>query len=76
MIKKMHEVLSIHSPAKKLKISATKPGSITFTKTDLERVQHSHSDPLVIQLGMNNYDVNRGFLPELVIQHGRGKEKD
>ena len=28
-----------------------------FTKADLERVQHPHSDPLVIQLRMNGYDV-------------------
>ncbi|GFS46047.1 ovate family protein 13 [Actinidia rufa] len=33
--------------------------SITFTRADLERVQHSHYDPLVIQLRMNNYDVKR-----------------
>ncbi|GFS34533.1 hypothetical protein Acr_00g0034510 [Actinidia rufa] len=35
------------------------PGSITFTKTDPKRVRHSHSDPLVIQLRMNNYDMKR-----------------
>ena len=34
-------------------------GSITFTKADLERVQHPHSDPLVIQLRLHNYDVKR-----------------
>ena len=48
----MHEVLSV-------KTSTTEPGSITFTKNDLERVQHPYSDPLVIQLKMNNYDVKR-----------------
>ena len=35
----------------------SKPRSITFTKADLEKVQHPHSDPLVIQLRMNGYDV-------------------
>ena len=30
-----------------------------FTKADLERVQHPHSDPLVIQLRMNSYDMKR-----------------
>ncbi|GFY91447.1 hypothetical protein Acr_07g0016430 [Actinidia rufa] len=38
MIKQMYKVLSVHLPTKKLKTSATEPRSITFTKTDLERV--------------------------------------
>ena len=44
---------------KKLKQTMSKPGSITFSKADLERVQHPHADPLVIQLRMNGYDVKR-----------------
>ncbi|GFS46134.1 hypothetical protein Acr_00g0100320 [Actinidia rufa] len=48
-----------HSPAKKPRKEMTEPESITFTKIDLERVQHPHSDPLVIQLRMNNYDIKR-----------------
>ncbi|XP_057468129.1 uncharacterized protein LOC130757378 [Actinidia eriantha] len=55
----MQEVLSVHLPAKKPKMITIEPGSITFTKTDLGKVQHPHSDPLVIQLRMNNYDVKR-----------------
>ena len=34
-------------------------GNIMFSKADLERVQHPHADPLVIQLRMNNYDVKK-----------------
>ncbi|GFS36152.1 hypothetical protein Acr_00g0044380 [Actinidia rufa] len=32
---------------------------ITFFRTDLERVQHPHSDPLVMQLRIGGYDVKR-----------------
>ncbi|XP_057493212.1 uncharacterized protein LOC130778721 [Actinidia eriantha] len=59
MIKQMHEVLSVQSSTNKLRQAVTKPGSITFTWADLERVHHPHSDPFVIQLKMNNYDVKR-----------------
>ena len=59
MIKQMYEVLSVYSPTKKPRTAATKPVSITFTKADLERVQHPYSDLLVIQLRMNNYDVKK-----------------
>ena len=38
IIKQMHEVLSFHLQTKKPKISTMEPRSITFTKTDLERV--------------------------------------
>ena len=48
MIKQMYEVLSIHSSAKKPRTTVTKLGSIAFTKADLERVQHPHSNPLVV----------------------------
>ncbi|GFY96858.1 MICOS complex subunit, putative [Actinidia rufa] len=43
--------------AKKPKQSSPEPGSITFTRADLERVQHPHNDPLVIQLQIHNYNV-------------------
>ncbi|GFY95462.1 hypothetical protein Acr_10g0008470 [Actinidia rufa] len=46
MIKQMHEVLSVQSPAKKPGQTTSKPRSIMLTKADLERVQHPHSDPL------------------------------
>ncbi|GFY97770.1 hypothetical protein Acr_12g0003110 [Actinidia rufa] len=32
---------------------------ITFSRADLERVQHPHSDPLVVQLRIGGYDVKR-----------------
>ena len=44
------------------RLATSKPGSITFTKANLKRVQHPHSDPLVIQLRMNSYDVKRILL--------------
>ncbi|GFY95352.1 hypothetical protein Acr_10g0007370 [Actinidia rufa] len=37
ILRQMYEVLLVHSPAKKPRKEATKPGSITFTKADLER---------------------------------------
>ena len=45
IIKQMHEILSVQSPAKKLRQATSEPGSITFIKTVLERVQHPHTDP-------------------------------
>ncbi|GFZ03447.1 hypothetical protein Acr_16g0000710 [Actinidia rufa] len=59
MIKQMHDVLSVQSPAKKSRLTVSESRSITFTRAYLERVQHPHIDPLVIQLRMNNYDVKR-----------------
>ncbi|GFY97528.1 hypothetical protein Acr_12g0000690 [Actinidia rufa] len=59
MVRQIHEVLSVHSLAKKPRVAAAESGSLTFTKVDLERVQHPHYDPLVIQLRMNNYNVRR-----------------
>ena len=59
MIKQMHEVLSVQSPSKKSRQATSKPGSIIFMKANLERVQHPHTDPLVIQVRINDYDVNR-----------------
>ena len=38
IIKQMHEVLLVQSPAKKSRQSASEPKSITFTRADLERV--------------------------------------
>ena len=48
IVKQMHEVLSVQLVAKKPKQSSLERGSITFTRVDLERVQHPHNDPLVI----------------------------
>ena len=59
MIRQMNEVLSIQSMAKKPRQMMSEPGNITFTTDDLEKVQHPYSDPLVIQLRMNGYDVKR-----------------
>ncbi|PSR88326.1 DEAD-box ATP-dependent RNA helicase [Actinidia chinensis var. chinensis] len=59
MVRQMHEVLSVHSSAKKPRVVAAKLGSLMFTNADLDRMQHPHSDPLVIQLRMNNYDVRQ-----------------
>ena len=55
----MNEVLSVYSPKKKLRQMTSKPVSITFTRPDLKRVQHPHSDLLVVQLRINNYDVKQ-----------------
>ena len=55
----MNEVLSVQSMAKKPRQMVFELGSITFFKVDLEKVQHSHSDLLVIQLRMNGYDVKK-----------------
>ena len=38
MIKQIYEVLSVHLLAKKPRLEVSEPGSITFTKADLERV--------------------------------------
>ncbi|XP_057493157.1 uncharacterized protein LOC130778645 [Actinidia eriantha] len=59
MIKQMHEVLSVQSLSKKLKTAETERDCITFSRADLERVQHPHSDPLVVQLRIGGYDVKR-----------------
>ena len=45
MIRQMNEVLSVQSMEKKLRQMIFEPGSIVFTKADLERVQHSHATP-------------------------------
>ena len=55
----MYEFLSVHSPAKKSRIAAIEPGSITFNKADLEMVQYPDFDLLVFQLKMNSYDVKK-----------------
>ena len=59
MIRQMNKVLSVQSMEKKSRQMISEIGSITFTKVELERVQHPHSNPLVIQFRMNSYDVNR-----------------
>ena len=45
--------------AKKSRQIVSKLGNIIFSKADLEWVQCSHIDPLVIQLRINNYDTKR-----------------
>ncbi|GFY88857.1 hypothetical protein Acr_06g0007970 [Actinidia rufa] len=59
MIRQMHEVLSVQSLPKKMKAAETERECVTFSRADLERVQHPHSDPLVVQLKMGGYDVKR-----------------
>ncbi|GFY95165.1 hypothetical protein Acr_10g0005500 [Actinidia rufa] len=59
MIKQMHEVLSVQSLSKKIKTAETERECVTFSRADLERVQHPHSDPLVVQLRIGGYDVKR-----------------
>ncbi|GFY98393.1 hypothetical protein Acr_12g0009340 [Actinidia rufa] len=59
MIKQMHEVLSVQSLPKKIKTVETERECVTFFQADLERVQHPHSDLLVVQLRIGEYDVKR-----------------
>ncbi|GFZ21762.1 hypothetical protein Acr_29g0009240 [Actinidia rufa] len=59
MIRQMHEVLSVQSLPKKKKAAETERECVTFSRADLERVQHLHSDPLVVQLRIRGYDVKR-----------------
>ncbi|XP_057512776.1 uncharacterized protein LOC130794833 [Actinidia eriantha] len=59
MIRQMHEVLSVRSMPKKMKAAEAEKECITFSRADLERVQHPHSDPLVVQLRIDRYDVKR-----------------
>ncbi|GFZ00954.1 hypothetical protein Acr_14g0005890 [Actinidia rufa] len=59
MIKQMHEVLSVQAPPKKIKTAETERDCVTFSRAELERVQHPHSDQLVVQLRIGGYDVKR-----------------
>ncbi|XP_057488466.1 uncharacterized protein LOC130774448 [Actinidia eriantha] len=59
MIRQMHEVLSVRSTPKRMKEAEAEKDCITFSRADLERVQHPHSDPLVVQLRIGGYDVKR-----------------
>ncbi|GFZ09192.1 hypothetical protein Acr_20g0010000 [Actinidia rufa] len=59
MIRQMHEVLSVQSLPKKMKAAEAERECVTFSRADLERVQHPHSDPLVVQLRIGGYDVKR-----------------
>ncbi|GFZ00952.1 hypothetical protein Acr_14g0005870 [Actinidia rufa] len=59
MIKQMHEVLSVQAPPKKIKTAETERDCVTFSRAELERVQHPHSNPLVVQLRIGGYDVKR-----------------
>ena len=55
----MNEVLLIQSMVKTPRQMMFESRSNTFSKANLERVQHPHADPLVIRLRINNYDVKR-----------------
>ncbi|XP_057491387.1 uncharacterized protein LOC130777131 [Actinidia eriantha] len=55
----MHEVLSVRSMPKRMKEAEVEKDCITFSRVDLERVQHPHSDPLVVQLRIGGYVVKR-----------------
>ncbi|XP_057466148.1 uncharacterized protein LOC130755691 [Actinidia eriantha] len=57
IIRQMHEVLSVRSTPKRMKEAEAEKDCITFSRADLERVQHPHSDPLVVQLRISGYDV-------------------
>ncbi|GFY94866.1 hypothetical protein Acr_10g0002510 [Actinidia rufa] len=59
MIRQRHEVLSVQSLPKKMKADEVERECVTFSRTDLERVQHPHSDLLVVQLRIGGYDVKR-----------------
>ena len=50
IVKQMNEVFSVQPADKKPRNGSFEPGSITFTKVDLVRVQHPYHDPLVIQM--------------------------
>ncbi|GFZ02162.1 hypothetical protein Acr_15g0007710 [Actinidia rufa] len=59
MIKQMYEVFSVQSLPKKMKAAEAERECVTFSKADLERVQHPHSDPLVVQLRIEGYNIKR-----------------
>ncbi|PSS21414.1 Mediator of RNA polymerase II transcription subunit 13-like [Actinidia chinensis var. chinensis] len=59
MIRQMHEVLLVQSLSKKMKVAEAEGECVTFSRADLERVQHPHLDPLVVQLRIGGYDVKR-----------------
>ncbi|GFZ00158.1 hypothetical protein Acr_13g0015570 [Actinidia rufa] len=47
------------APPKRIKTTETEKDCVTFSRAELERVQHPHSDPLVVQLRIGGYDVKR-----------------
>ncbi|XP_057510747.1 uncharacterized protein LOC130793111 [Actinidia eriantha] len=59
MIRQMHEVLSVRSMPKRMMEAEAEKDCITLSRAVLERVQHPHSDPLVVQLKIGGYDVKR-----------------
>ncbi|GFS41482.1 hypothetical protein Acr_00g0074590 [Actinidia rufa] len=59
IIKQMFEVHLVQSLPKKPRTAGIKKECITFSKADLERVQHPHLDPLVVQLRIGGYNVKR-----------------
>ncbi|XP_057509141.1 uncharacterized protein LOC130791829 [Actinidia eriantha] len=59
IIKHMHEVVSVQSLPNRPRTAYVEKECITFSKANLERVQHPHSDWLVVQLRISGYDVKR-----------------
>ncbi|XP_057463825.1 uncharacterized protein LOC130753666 [Actinidia eriantha] len=59
LIRQMHKVLSVQLLPKRLRTAEIEKECITFSKADLERVQHPHSDLFVVQLRIRGYDVKR-----------------
>ncbi|GFY97772.1 hypothetical protein Acr_12g0003130 [Actinidia rufa] len=49
----------VQSMPKKMKAAEAERECITFSRADLKRVQHPHSDPMVVQLRIGSYDVKR-----------------
>ncbi|GFS36376.1 hypothetical protein Acr_00g0045620 [Actinidia rufa] len=59
MIRQMHKVLLVQTLSKRTKMTEVERECVTFSKVALERVQHPHSDLLVVQLRIDGYDVKR-----------------
>ena len=57
IFKKMNKILSVQPTTRKPRQGLFEPGSITFTKANLEWVQHPLKDPVVIQLQVHGYNV-------------------
>ncbi|XP_057504756.1 uncharacterized protein LOC130788218 [Actinidia eriantha] len=65
----MHEVLSVQSLLNSPRTAEIEKECVNFSKANLERVQHPHSDPLVVQLRIGGYDVKR-----ILVDTGRSIE--
>ncbi|GFS31847.1 hypothetical protein Acr_00g0019520 [Actinidia rufa] len=49
----------VQSLPKRMKVAEAEIECVTFSRADLERVQHPYSDPLMVQLRIGGYDVKR-----------------